>query len=246
MFSVLQSLFDNGAETVTEEQLRAAVAANGGSNEAMLDAIISGDVQQLASKTAQFEAGMLALVFRSGKMEGQSGNAMSNKDFDRLQTMLNVEGGFEAFEATLRRYMSDKIKSYDLKSKTLLDGAVGSFENDYKYLPIQTPLTFSEVVGRNGDPELQTAYDNTVGFSASAPVAEIVKSPVSQLETFQNSGSYSVYDENGEPSITVTRVNVEAQLDSLKTPEDRKYFLTQLAKSMGTTYEKLTKLTGLK
>ena len=142
--------------------------------------------------------------------------------------------------------MSDKIKSYDLKSKTLLDGAVGSFENDYKYLPIQTPLTFSEVVGRNGDPELQAAYDSTVGFSASAPVAETVKSPVSQLETFQNSGSYSVYDENGEPSITVTRVNVEAQLDSLKTPENRKYFLTQLAKSMGTTYEKLTKLTGLK
>ena len=246
VFSVLQSLFDNGAETVTEEQLRAAVAESGGSNESMLDAIISGDVQQLANQTAQFEAGMLALVFRSGKMEGQSGNAMSNKDFDRLQTMLNVEGGFEAFEATLRRYMADKIKSYDLKGQTLLDGAVGSFEKDYKYLPIQTPLTFSEVVGRNGDPELQTAYDNTVGFSAAAPVAEIVPAPVSQLEIFQNTGSYTVYDEKGEPSIRVQRVNIEEVLEKQKTPEARKNFLTELAKSMGTTYEKLTKLTGLK
>ena len=257
VYDVLKSLFDGGATSVTEDQLRAAVGAAGGSSEGMVDAIISGDVQNLASKTAQFEAGMLALVFRSGKMEGQSGNAMSNKDFDRLQTMLNVEGDFAAFEATLRRYMADKIKSYDLKGQTLLDGAVGTFQEQYKYLPVKSPLTFSEVVGRNGDPELQAAYDSTVGFSPEV-VATAPEPVPNQLEAFENNNEVTLlfYSEGSTDPVPVpfskerfvkglNDINLlyeNGNIDEATRVSRRTKAITQMAEALGTTYERLLKM----
>jgi hypothetical protein len=257
VYDVLKSLFDGGATSVTEDQLRAAVGAAGGSSEGMVDAIISGDVQNLASKTAQFEAGMLALVFRSGKMEGQSGNAMSNKDFDRLQTMLNVEGDFAAFEATLRRYMADKIKSYDFKGQTLLDGAVGTFQEQYKYLPVKSPLTFSEVVERNGEPELKAAYDSTVGFSPEV-VATAPEPVPNQLEAFENNNEVTLlfYSEGSTDPVPVpfskerfvkglNDINLlyeNGKIDEATRVSRRTNAIKQMAEALGTTYERLLKM----
>ena len=82
--------------------------------------------------------------------------------------MLNVAGGIEAFENTLRTYMNDKIINYNLKASDLMQGAVGAFENSFGYFPINEPLTFEGHVTNFNDPTLTQAYQNTISFVSPA------------------------------------------------------------------------------
>jgi len=163
---------DNGdPETyITEEQLLAAMKEKG-RDQSFLDAIVSQDVQNLADDTARFEATMIILAFRAGRIEGQSGNAMSNKDFDRLKQMLETRGSSEAFEQNLRDYMRSKIVSYDDGVVLTLNTnpTIAGFKNDYGFYPTATPLNFTEFVKTRNEPTLRTAFTNTMNAQPVAP-----------------------------------------------------------------------------
>lgn len=167
VLSVVQDAFDdNGPDYVlTEQDLRSKLKARGIS-EGVLTAALSDKVSGLADKTARFEAGILALVFRSGRMEGQAGNAMSNKDFERLNEMLNVKGGIEAFETTVRGYMKDKILSYDDKAMSQdATGAIASFKELFKWSPVEEAMSFEDLVTKRDEDTLTAAYQATMGVT---------------------------------------------------------------------------------
>ena len=257
VLGVMESLFEGKPEdhVVTEEQFRAAVASKIPNSEQLVDAIVSGDVQTLGDKTAMFEASMLSLVFRAGRMEGQSGNAMSNKDFERLSEMLNVKGGIEAFEQTLRSFMADKITTYNIKAENLLTGPPNDFKELYGYLPVSEPLSFEEFVTGFGDEKLSNAYQNTVSYSPSAVVEED-STVASILEDFVNKESVMVSIGEGDP-FAFSKQAFEASLETLneelrngqKTKEeyDKEYdkFIQGSATLLKTTPEKLKKMMGL-
>lgn len=156
LFSVAEELFKT-QDTVTIEDLQKDSSF---SNE-ILDAVLSGDVQNLANETARFQAKMLSLAFQVGRMEGQSGNAMSNQDFRKIMEIVNTAGGAEAFEKNLIDYMGSKIQSYDDKAVGLvnINTNVSTFKADYGYLPIAAPLTFKEFVDLRNDPQLTSAFN---------------------------------------------------------------------------------------
>ena len=163
---------DNGdPETyITEEQLLAAMKEKG-RDQSFLDAIVSQDVQNLADDTARFEATMIILAFRAGRIEGQSGNAMSNKDFDRLKQMLETRGSSEAFEQNLRDYMRSKIVSYDDGVVLTLNTnpTIAGFKQEYGFYPTATPMNFTEFVNTRKEPTLSTAFTNTMNAQPVAP-----------------------------------------------------------------------------
>lgn len=163
LFSVAEELFKT-QDLVTIEDLQ---KDNSFSNE-ILDAVLSGDVQNLANETARFQAKMLSLAFQVGRMEGQSGNAMSNQDFKKIMQIVNTAGGAEAFEKNLIDYMGSKIQSYDDKALGLvnINTNVSTFKKDYGYLPIAEPLTFKEFVDTRNDPQLTSAFNI---FSGAEP-----------------------------------------------------------------------------
>lgn len=166
---------DNGdPETyITEEQLLAAMKEKG-RDQSFLDAIVSQDVQNLADDTARFEATMIILAFRAGRIEGQSGNAMSNKDFERLTQMLETQGSVEAFEKNLRDYMRSKVQNYDDRVVATLNTNpnFAGFKNDYGFYPTATPLNFTEFVKTRNEPTLSTAFTNTMNAQPVAPTVQ--------------------------------------------------------------------------
>lgn len=149
---------------ITEEQLRSALKKQGVGQD-ILDAIVSKDVQNLADETARFQATMIILAFRSGRIEGQSGNAMSNKDFERLTDMLNTSGSIQAFTTQLRGYMRSKVESYDdtvFGSETM--GLVADFKDRFKWSPVAPLTNFQTFVAERGSATLTKAFDNTMSF----------------------------------------------------------------------------------
>jgi hypothetical protein len=153
---------------ITEEQLRSALKQQGVGQD-ILDAIVSKDVQNLADETAKFQASMVILAFRSGRIEGQSGNAMSNKDFERLTQMLNTSGSVQAFADNLRGYMRSKVESYDdAVFQAENTGLVADFKQRFKWSPVAPLKNFQTFVTERDSPTLTTAFDNTMN-SQSLP-----------------------------------------------------------------------------
>ena len=188
IFTVAGSLLDNSQKKgkdaatgedvtyITQEEVLQAMQAQG-RDKSFLDAIVSQDVQNLADETAKFEATMIILAFRSGRIEGQSGNAMSNKDFERLMQMLETKGSVDAFESQLRGYMKSKIQSYDDKTETYLgtNSNLSTFFSEYGYYPTTKPMSFQEFVTRRGEGDLTNAYQNTMSVELEQATTDTVQ-----------------------------------------------------------------------
>ena len=78
--------------------------------------------ETLGNRSALVKAKLLLFTFRLGLAEGQSGNAMSNKDFDRLINSVRVSGNPAVFQNNIRSLINDKkntlntaIKDYNTK-----------------------------------------------------------------------------------------------------------------------------------
>lgn len=130
--------------------------------EEMVDALVSETTQDIARDTTLFEAQMVALAFRVGRLEGQSGNAMSNKDFERIQEMVGESGGDpEAFRQQLHEFMRQKIKSNDDRIQLFNTTAsgYGQFEKVYGILPYEKPQTIADFAEIRKDEELFGAIE---------------------------------------------------------------------------------------
>jgi hypothetical protein len=169
LLSVAEGLFEGKPDDhkITLEELK----ATGSFDNEFLNAVVSGDVQNLATETARFQAKMLSLAFQVGRMEGQSGNAMSNQDFKKIMEIVNTGGGAEAFETSLIDYMGTKLKGYDDKTLNLIAGNtnVATFKQDYGFLPIAEPLTMAEYVQLRNEDSLTSAYQMFSGQGSETP-----------------------------------------------------------------------------
>jgi len=171
-----------------------------GTDKSFLNAIVSQDVQKLADETSRFEATMIILAFRSGRIEGQSGNAMSNKDFERLTQMLETKGSVTAFTEQLRGYMKSKVLNYDDTVRATMgsNSIPASFKYEYGFYPVTSPLTFSEFVEKRNEPDLTTAYQNTMnivggGGDKIANATQILEAPA-DLSTVSRPKNKAEYD----------------------------------------------------
>ena len=171
VFSIVEELFETNEddpdydpeEEITLDQLQ----RRGGFDNDFLDAVVSGNVQNLADATARFEAKMLSLAFQVGRMEGQSGNAMSNQDFRKIMEIVRTSGGSAAaFKENLTDYMAGKIKSYDQKHfKVVGPGSqIQWFKDNYGFSPVSEPLNMADYVAAQPS---QTMKDNYARFTAT-------------------------------------------------------------------------------
>ena len=162
VLSVVEELFETNDE-ITLDQLQ----RQGGFDNKFLDAVLSGNVQNLADATARFEAKMLSLAFQVGRMEGQSGNAMSNQDFRKIMEIVRTSGGSaEAFKKNLTDYMAGKIESYDQKHfKVVGPGSqIQGFKDNYGFSPVSEPLNMADYVAAQSS---QTLKDNYKRFTST-------------------------------------------------------------------------------
>ena len=150
----------------------------------MVDSLVSTTTVDLARDTTLFEAQMVALAFRVGRLEGQSGNAMSNKDFERIQEMVgNSNGDPEAFREQLHEFMRQKIKSNDMRVQGFNTSAsgYGQFEKVYKILPYKKPQTIADLATEQEDEELLRAIDFFRNPYAGPTVTETSEPVVEQV-----------------------------------------------------------------
>jgi hypothetical protein len=98
---------------------------------------LSANAKGLAQRKAIFEAKMILFTFRAGGLEGQSGQAMSNKDFDRLRSMLTAGGGKEAFLKATQGYVNDRVSAVSDEWKALSEDVdMRAFFNRHNYNPL--------------------------------------------------------------------------------------------------------------
>lgn len=128
----------------------------------LLDTFVSADITDTSTRTTMLESAMIALAFRVGRIEGQSGNAMSNKDFERIMEMITGSNGdIRAFLGNLHEFMSQKVASYDDAAISFErdTSTINSFKNIYGYSPIGTVSSFEQIVAGRGEQRLTQAYN---------------------------------------------------------------------------------------
>lgn len=151
---------ENGVVSVSGASMRAL--------EEKVNSIDFGKVTDTAELRDLFNAEMSLLAYRMGVAEGQSGNAFSEKDFNRISAGLRGSTSAEAFKTNLNGYMSGQLRSVS-DSGALLDQTnrqIQRFQAQYGYNPVgvfPSPESFiaERTVDNNGqviDPELAAGY----------------------------------------------------------------------------------------
>lgn len=99
---------------------------------------LTDDAKGLSQRKGIFEAKMILYTFRAGGLEGQSGQAMSNKDFDRLRQMLASSRTPEGFLRALQDYTNDRVQAVrDIHTTNITDDPdVRSFISRHRYDPL--------------------------------------------------------------------------------------------------------------
>jgi len=194
--NMLQSIFTDTSvdKTVTAAQVAdqidfdalAQVAAGKG-----LETITS----PLARQRAMFEANMILLTFQIGGLEGQRGNAMSNKDFERLQSVFSATDP-EVTKQLMREYFQDKINKATALERSVFDtsyegGSAAAWE-------ARTGISFfkeSDNISRlekliEGNTQAQAAY---ALFTANveSPIAAPPTKPETATSKYVVGGTYN-------------------------------------------------------
>ena len=137
---------------------------------ASINTLTLGDnVEDLAKKKAAFNAKLILMAFRAGGLEGQTGMAMSNKDFDRLKEVVNASQDGQTFVTELGKYVQGRINTLkDDASLLQNDAGRASFKNRYGYDPYagNGPVTEWSSLTEEGaemDPGLQRGFEILAG-----------------------------------------------------------------------------------
>lgn len=158
-----------------------------------IDTLTLGDnVEDLAKKKAAFNAKLILMAFRAGGLEGQTGMAMSNKDFERLKDVVNASKDGQTFVTELGKYVQGRIDTLQ-DDASLLQNDRGrvNFENRYGYDPYSgnSPVKEWSSLTEEGaeiDPRLQKGFDILAGnyeFGAKKP--EVVVPTISTMDEYE-------------------------------------------------------------
>ena len=123
-------------------------------------------ITSLAQARSALDAKITLLTFRTGALEGQSGNAMSNKDFDRLSKIVNATSSPEGFKSNLTNYMRGLVyKQEDLATQLNSDtvGEPAEFKRTYGYRPVESVQDFNTFVDSRNEPSLKGSYQRIMG-----------------------------------------------------------------------------------
>ncbi len=107
-------------------------------------------IEALSKRKAAFNAKLILTAFRAGGLEGQTGMAMSNKDFDRLKDVVNASKDGETFVKELGNYIQGRIDTLNDDASLLnADRGRTNFKGRYGYDPFmgENPIrSFQEVI----------------------------------------------------------------------------------------------------
>ena len=147
----------DGERVVTLNEVQAQLRSQGllqpGQNLETLATTGIDSVQGLVQRKQIFEAKMILFAFRAGGLEGQSGQAMSNRDFDRLKEMIGTGRTPAAFMIGLQGYVQDSIDGVRTMYGRFGENAdLRSFEQRHRYSPL------------NGEPGARGVDDVISGF----------------------------------------------------------------------------------
>lgn len=170
--SVLKDIFGkNPGATVNLERFETELRNSGalGADQKLSDVekMDLSKVTDLATRRSLLEAKLILLTFRAGGLEGQAGNAMSNKDYDRLSKIVDSSTNGDTFAKNLTGYLRGRVSSVQDMEQQLNDrttGLAGEFQNRYGYSPLaKHVIPIDEFVQKNRDPLLKQGYELVTG-----------------------------------------------------------------------------------
>jgi hypothetical protein len=177
------SLVGNLIETsqnkeVTREQFEANLNSSGvlpqGLTVDQLEGLNLSSITNLSERKALFDAKVFLLAFRSGALEGQSGQAMSDKDYQRLLKIVYASSNPETFQQQLNDYVRQGVSTLERTSNSLnnsRDGLIGRFQQQYGYNPVAAVVSpVKDYLA--SDPRALAAYERvmaTRGVGAPQP-----------------------------------------------------------------------------
>jgi hypothetical protein len=168
---------------------------------------LSDSAKGLAQRKAIFEAKMILFTFRAGGLEGQSGQAMSNKDFDRLRKMLTAGGGKQAFLNATQSYVNDRVTAVrDQWGRFDENPDLRSFFNRHNYNPLNNEpaaRNIDDVIADNeSDDRLKRGSDYlSKKFELVAP-PEDDKKKDGEVPEMDLTSSITAYNEGKEIVVT--------------------------------------------
>jgi hypothetical protein len=119
--------------------------------------------ENIANSRSLFESKLILMAFRAGGLEGQSGNAMSNKDFDRLMQTMQASTNPDTFERNMTTYIADRVQTLDDRATQLNQHPmVRRFEQQYGYNPVADLVTPPERFMAR-DPKTEAAWNTITG-----------------------------------------------------------------------------------
>jgi len=175
LVSVLNDVIkDNKGEAVTLQQFEQAAQARGALRGQSLEQLASGKfgnlsmgptAENLANARSLLESKLILMTFRAGGLEGQTGNAMSNKDFERLQQMIQSSANPQTFERNITDYVRGRVSSLGDQERQINNTPlVNRFRNQYGYSPVEELVTpLQQFIDQRNDPQLKKAYDTVMG-----------------------------------------------------------------------------------
>jgi hypothetical protein len=182
--SVLNDVIkDNRGQPVTLQQFEQAAQARGALPGGQTLEQVAGrqfgnlsmgpTAENLANARSLFESKLILMTFRAGGLEGQSGNAMSNKDFDRLSQMMQSSANPQVFERNITDYVRGRANALvDQERQINSSPLIQRFEAQYGYSPVSNVATpLEQFVDSRNDPQLKTAYDAIMGGGGQQPAA---------------------------------------------------------------------------
>lgn len=166
---VLRKLIEgNSGEGVTLNEVEAGLARSGALPDGMslddLAGLNLSSISNLSQRKALFDAKIFLLAFRTGALEGQSGQAMSDNDYVRLMRIISSSSNAEAFNQQLNDYLRQSIRTIERTGTSLnsdADGLIGSFKEIYGYSPVsQVVPTVKDFL--SSDPDVLAAYERVM------------------------------------------------------------------------------------
>ena len=138
----------------------------------------------LATQKQLFESKLLLAAFRMGRLEGQQGNAMSNRDFEKLMQIIRpTRSNVAAFKSQIGDYFRGRLNILNANADNFLNaGQVQSFIGEFGYSPfvnMENPVVYMEDYLNNpknkgATDEMRAGYEFVMGNAPGKKIEEKV------------------------------------------------------------------------
>lgn len=214
---------------VTREQFEANLNRSGvlpqGVTVDQLEGLDLSTITNLSERKALFDAKVFLLAFRSGALEGQSGQAMSDKDYQRLLKIVYASSNPQTFQQQLNDYVRQGVGTLERTSNSLnnsRDGLIGRFQQQYGYNPVAAVVSpVRDYLA--SDPRALAAYDRvmaTQGVQDSPQATTTTPAPAATPQTPVDIPGYTFVRIEGGRAVYVPEGGGEEVVDTRYTYQE--------------------------